>query len=366
MGRNVRQTELGVIAKLENCLSEEDIERKTSYRRNIFFDPLTYNVIEKTKCLFQNDVMGTPLFLVEYDMKRYILIRDEDFVEKFFESEDEIISNELVNGFNIISICEGFLQVSNTRSSIEMLDAFFAWQEDMKFKCDEIMPFFETMRIFSIGNLPIVLECTEDVDRVSGLISCGKKIAKQENILFYENLHNLILLESSRGIIDLINNIFMTTSPKLIFLQLYRMLEYLYVINKSEKLSEKYGVSIQTLVGLLNDEKIKFAEHSQIYCLLEEHASHVYISNYIDYFKEKMNYEGKEEKEVEKVSRYIYETRCKIAHYKYAQEKIEDESYLMDSILILMKLVTSVFTSIDTSVRAVNMHFETWELIDEI
>ena len=54
------------------------------------------------------------------------------------------------------------------------------------------------------------------------------------------------------------------------------------------------------------------------------------------------------------VCNYIYNTRCKIAHYKYGQEEILDSDTLQESIIILSKLVKSVFEKLDDVLMEIN------------
>nr|MCR4618408.1 hypothetical protein [Lachnospiraceae bacterium] len=64
---------------------------------------------------------------------------------------------------------------------------------------------------------------------------------------------------------------------------------------------------------------------------------------------------------IETLAKYIYEQRCKIAHYRYMHEPIKDSVTLKASSLCLLKLVKSIFEELDSSIITINEDNEVWK-----
>ncbi len=58
---------------------------------------------------------------------------------------------------------------------------------------------------------------------------------------------------------------------------------------------------------------------------------------------------------------YIYNTRCKIAHYKYGQVKLSDGETLYKSNIILCKMVREVYQKIDEDIVKLNEDLQSWD-----
>lgn len=67
------------------------------------------------------------------------------------------------------------------------------------------------------------------------------------------------------------------------------------------------------------------------------------------------------DKNENKVAEYIYNSRCKIAHYKYGQIKLDDEDTLYESTIILCKMVKEVYQKIDEKIVELNEGLKSWE-----
>ena len=62
----------------------------------------------------------------------------------------------------------------------------------------------------------------------------------------------------------------------------------------------------------------------------------------------------------EALAKYVYKRRCQIAHFKYRQDEILNESVLVESNERLAELVKTMYVKLDNDIVKINDHFGTW------
>jgi hypothetical protein len=144
----------------------------------------------------------------------------------------------------------------------------------------------------------------------------------------------------------------------------YSSAKFEYIIHKALDYSKKYELQLENVLKMINVEKIRFSENSNMQAIITEYCSDEIINEYYTYMmKNLMLQECDKENLKDKVANYIYETRCKIAHYKYGQEKVKDKQTLGESIIILSKVVKNIYDQLDDKLVEINEKLEVWNKI---
>lgn len=115
---------------------------------------------------------------------------------------------------------------------------------------------------------------------------------------------------------------------------------------------------------MLNVERIRFAENSNMQAIISEYCSGDVVDEYYTYMLNNLKLQdGNKENHADKVANYIYETRCKIAHFKYGQEKIRDRRTLSKSNIILSRMVKNIYQKLDEKLVDINKKIGVWKSI---
>lgn len=121
---------------------------------------------------------------------------------------------------------------------------------------------------------------------------------------------------------------------------------------------------LENVLKMLNVEKIRFSENSNMQAIITEYCSNEIVNEYYSYMMQNLMLQECDKENIkDKVANYIYETRCKIAHYKYGQEKVKDKQTLGESIIILSKVVKNIYDQLDEKLVEINEKLEVWNKI---
>lgn len=365
MSRNVRNEEKNVIFHLKNLLSEDNANNISNCKKKIFFSEETYKVIEKADIRKTKKLLNSSIVLVRYDAEEYICILDDIYLDGVFDAKYEVVEKDICNGIGILLLNNDIICKKSNITELEIIDRFLGWDEEKEFFCEEILEVYNAFRIFKSCHIGIQIKYEEDLNRLFCWILCKSKVLNYDKELC-ENIYNLLELESSRSVTEMIVNIFQTENEKMIFHQLYRCLEYLYIIQRALGLATKYSMDLNKVLTMLSDEKMRYAEYASIKELLIEYCDNTIIQDYFSYLVTNCGIGESDNNKNEKIAEYIYDTRCKIAHFKYGQDKIKDELTLKESNNLLSRLVVTVFQSLDDKIKKINIDFRVWnELWDE-
>ncbi|MCI8634889.1 MAG: hypothetical protein HFJ05_04730 [Eubacterium sp.] len=359
MSRKVREEEKNILHILEERIPEERVTQAVQMKRRIHFSEETYEVIEKSNIFISDEINGTCIALIRYGGTVHICMKTDLFTAGILKAESEIENKDLLYGIGVLLANRKIVKIKAQISGYQIYDTLFAF-ENYIFSCRDVFGMFEEYLVFELTEEDFSIEYHEDLNR----ILCMLLINQRSDVYgskFCQDIFELLTLESSRSIIAMFGAILQTTNADLIFLQLYRCIEYLFIIQKALYLSREYGIVIERILELLNFENIRFPEASSIRSILSVYCSETIINQYYDYLLKNMNKQQcKEGNKAEKVADYIYETRCKIAHFKYGQEKLKDNDTLNESNGILCEVVKNIFQTLDAEIVEINEKLQTW------
>lgn len=361
MSRSVHKEEEKLLHILEQYVPEERVAQITSAKRKIFLSEITYSVIEKAHLFISDRISGFCVVLLEYDRKIYLCMEEELFTEGALQVEDEMKDDEVLFGMGILLANNDVIHIKTTISGYQIYDEFFAFDEEMEYECREVLAIFDSYLVYEIAEDDFILKYKEDINRLLCALLIKSCFFKYGNV-FVDIAFDIFILESSRCIIPMFDTILQTQKNDIVFLQLYRCLEYLYIIQRAWDISKKYNMEIKDTLDMLNNENIRYPEASSIKDLISLYCSKDIIDEYCDYLERNTTISiNNDENKMKKVAEYIYTTRCKIAHYKYGQVKLYDEETLYESNVILCKMVKEVYQEIDEEIVKLNEKLRSWE-----
>ena len=361
MSRNVHKEEKKLLSLLEQYVPEERVAQITSAKRKIFLSENAYSVIEKAHLFISDRISGFCVVLLEYDQKIYLCMTEELFTEGALQVKDEMKDDEVLFGMGILLANNDVIHIKTAISGYQIYDKFFAFEEEMEYECREVLEIFDSYLVYEIVEDDFILKYKEDINRLLCALLIKSSFFKYDNA-FVDIAFDIFILESSRCIIPMFDTILQTKKNDIIFLQLYRCLEYLYIIQRAWYISEKYNMEIRDTLDMLNNENIRYPEASSIKDLILRYCSKDIIDEYCYYLERNADISiDNDENKMRKVAEYIYITRCKIAHYKYGQVKLSDEETLYESNIILCKMVKEVYQKIDEEIVKLNEELQSWE-----
>lgn len=361
MSRKVREEEEKVFRLLKDNLPDELINKISNKQKRIYFSEKTFEIIEKTKVIKSNVINNNQILLAEFNNELHICMSKKIYTERILSVESEVEQQDIISGMGILLINDGILKIKSGITQYKIFDTFFGWDEDTEFQCQDIFGFFDEYCIFKLNEEDFCVKYVEDIDRILCVLLFNKNLDVYGEGL-YKNLFGILELESSRSIIPMMNNMLQTTNMDLIFLQLYRCLEYLYVIHRAIYLGNEYNIELRSMLSLLNNENIRYPEFSSMREIIDNYCDNVLIEQYYQYLSRNLNIKSSKEENIkEKVADYIYSTRCKIAHFKYGQEEIEDKNSLLESNILLSEVVKTVFQKIDERIIQINEDINLWQ-----
>ena len=249
---------------------------------------------------------------------------------------------------------DGMITVNEEQTGYAIFDRFFGFEEDRRYECEVLFEVIQNYVVFEFDDQDIDIRYMEDLERLSYMLYFENF---SEKIELYSDIYHILELNSSKCIVSILGNIAKTNGSSNIFLQLYRCLEYLFIICKALEFLKKHELQdeLSKIVLVLDEEKIRFAENGCLHLIIDKYVTSEIINEYYNYVDKNVRHgETTSENKVQTVCDYIYSTRCKIAHYKYGQEEIFDSGTLQESIIILCKLVKSVFEKLDDVLMEIN------------
>ena len=363
MSRTVREIENNIIKILSHRISSENKNRITSSKKKIFFNPEVYSVIEKSKIYVSDKYLFSPIGMIIFDDKKYLFVPDKINDDEVLKKFKFIYDQDLLYGFAMIMICEKVIVIKDTVTDYEIIDSVLGWENDQQFFCKDVLCFFEKFYVYEFDYNDFDLSYYEDFSRLECSLFCCKYIESYNQKEYLSALFDVLSLKSSRSIINMVFNIFHTTSEKLIFLQLYQMLEYLFVVQRANDISERYDIPLEKIIKLIDDEGIRMPENISVKKLVEACSDKTIIDNYMDYITTNNVFVQKENNNFEKIADYIYKTRCRIAHYKLMHEDVEDDELLIKSNHCLLKLILHLYGKYDETINYINSNFFVWRKI---
>ena len=363
MSRNVKEQQKKIFNILQDFVPEDMKEKIGNKKREVEFSEKTYNIVASADYICSKSFPENTLGLVKYDSHTYICAKE--FKESFVYDQTKYVSDrEILDGIGVLMFIDGMITVNEDQTGYVIFDRFFGFEEDRRYECEDLFNVIQNYVVFEFDDQDIDIHYMEDLERLSYMLYFENLSEKKE---LYSDIYHILELNSSKCIVSILGNIAKTNGSSNIFLQLYRCLEYLFIICKALEFSEKHELkdSLSKIILVLDKEKIRFAESGCLHLIINKYGASEIINEYYNYIDKNVRHGvSRSENKVQTVCDYIYSTRCKIAHYKYGQEEILDSNTLRESIIILCKLVKSIFEKLDDVLMEINTELEIFREIE--
>lgn len=364
MSRSIQEGLIKIERQLYRYIAEEDKGRISSQERRIYLSRDEYDIFEHSKVSVACG-KNCKAALIDYRSRKFFVVFN-DSIDEVNENFDFVDDKKIVNGIGISLIYEQSLELKDELSSISLINSFFGLETDTGSKIDilpeVVIDFYQLYCVFEIkGDEETEFIYKEDILR-NGLCLKVKNQNRFLNEEIKNSIENLLTLRSSRGILSAIENICDLNSYRHIFLELYRCLEYLYIVVKILDWNEKYGISEDKIVELIFKEELRFIERKSIKNVIEKLNDAVLDKHLANGFGQ-MEREMDRGKKCEKISEYIYQTRCDIAHFKYMQKDLLNEQEFIEKAVFLVGVLYDIFESLDDSIRGLGEKTDIWNNI---
>lgn len=353
MSRNIKEQQKKIFNILHDLVPEDMKGKISNKKREVEFSEKTYDIVASADYICSKNFPENALGLVKYDSHTYICAKE--FKESFVYDQTKYVSDqEILDGIGVLMFIDGMITVNEEQTGYAIFDRFFGFEEDRRYECEVLFEVIQNYVVFEFDDQDIDIRYMEDLERLSYMLYFENF---SEKIELYSDIYHILELNSSKCIVSILGNIAKTNGSSNIFLQLYRCLEYLFIICKALEFLKKHELQdeLSKIVLVLDEEKIRFAENGCLHLIIDKYVTSEIINEYYNYVDKNVRHrETTSENKVQTVCDYIYSTRCKIAHYKYGQEEIFDSGTLQESIIILCKLVKSVFEKLDDVLMEIN------------
>ena len=353
MSRNIKEQQKKIFNILHDLVPEDMKGKISNKKREVEFSEKTYDIVASADYICSKNFPENALGSVKYDSHTYICAKE--FKESFVYDQTKYVSDqEILDGIGVLMFIDGMITVNEEQTGYAIFDRFFGFEEDRRYECEVLFEVIQNYVVFEFDDQDIDIRYMEDLERLSYMLYFENF---SEKIELYSDIYHILELNSSKCIVSILGNIAKTNGSSNIFLQLYRCLEYLFIICKALEFLKKHELQdeLSKIVLVLDEEKIRFAENGCLHLIIDKYVTSEIINEYYNYVDKNVRHgETTSENKVQTVCDYIYSTRCKIAHYKYGQEEIFDSGTLQESIIILCKLVKSVFEKLDDVLMEIN------------
>ena len=353
MARNVNKYVQKVFTILDEEVKEDtNRNRIINTDRKVFLSKQIYEFIKKMKWVKLPNVGR--IEIVNYEDNWYVCnLNNKKYLCDLVTEAKTWCENALTIGL----IASGKSSIATNIKEINIVDSVLGVKEE-ECQVETLKELFSPQTIYSLG-YGFKIFYQEDLIRLICLLEIDEKEYLTDKTREY--LKQLLFLESSRCIAELIVNIYHTHDTKLIFLQLYRMMEYLFMVQKAIEMSKKYSVDKNVIIKMLCEDNAFWQKEEQhVVELVSTYAGEEEKDRYFKYLQKYNLIDSNVKIKNEKLANYIYRRRCQIAHFKYRQESIQDENILYESNERLAELVCSMYRMLNNDIVTVNSNFNTW------
>lgn len=277
---------------------------------------------------------------VRYDDHNYLCIDNRLAAEMERLGYMFVEAQEVIVGCQLLCIVESVLKIKVASNVI--IDNCLAVAPDtgkaVVFDAVDIISMYHELSVYEIGQ---VNELEIDFDQESDvlrtylyLLAVDINISKK-NPWLVRLLKNSLSRTICRNIYDYIN----IANNAMKYLTLYQCIEYLFIPNYAVALRDKYSIQLETAIRLDLENRFRKDERSSILSVLKDWADSTIIDSFVtDYIKL-----VPDNNNVEKVSKYIYDLRCKIAHYRYGQDKSDINEEWEDLFARMTEIIFSLY-----------------------
>lgn len=353
MSRNLIQMTNDIFTELYNNVCDEHKELVQTVKRHILIDELyreeCCDFLKKAIIIGKADEEMPVLAFVKYQGTGYIGV-DIHYAE-YFERYGYLIENSVAicTACQLLSLSERIYKMRV--ESKEVVDTCLGLtveegKDSVVFSPTDILDLIHEMTIFKmdVNSLEINLASIDDVLRIQLLLY----IEKTENVYASEKeaLINLLSMPSSKRISGNLKDFLLFKDNRIRFLSLYQCVEYLFIPNRAYVFHQRYNMALEDALQLHIQESMRRDERSNCLDILRyagEVAIHkIYISLY-----------GADESsnELERVNKWVYDTRCSIAHFRYGQSHYDEDTISDDMLLLMLELLNAIYGSLVEEIK---------------
>lgn len=355
MARQLLQMTKEIFENLKQEVQEEhrefiiDVERHIDIREP--YKDKCCDFLKRAIIIGLDTNVSFTMVFIKYQENTYIGI-DSRYADELEKNGYIIEENrEIIIGSQILCVAEKFFRTKV--DSIKLVNNCLGLEaEDGKssvvFLHEEILDLIYDITVFSTINneLELSMESKDDLHRLFLLLMVSKnaQLSNDYKELLLELASMTVVRKISRHLFDFIT----LNDNRIKFLRLYQCIEYLFIPNRASEFREKYNMNISDALKLHIDEAMKRDERGNVIAVLKRSAGMQIVQKV--YIQLLLGGEENENK-LEKVSNWIYDLRCTIAHFRYGQDK-EETPYDWDKIFVLMlELLVSIYHNIDIDMQ---------------
>lgn len=356
-----------VFKDLKSNITEDDYisfisDKKIMINPNASFGYEISNILQCSKYKIYNMTHSIKCILFSYENIYYLLYPYDLIVDQSFNETKE----SFFEGFGLIAISNSFL-LPYQNKSYEIYNNIFG-STLTKFDFKDIVCFYQPYTIIKNDIDLFELSYIEDIYRFSGLLF-SKNIKYNNTILSentYKNIIALLNLKSSRCIATCIIRCLDSSLLDHCFLELYRCLEFLFYIQISFNIIEKYtDTELNPVISLVSNREIIKREQDTLESVIKnaEHSSS--IDDFIQFMT--LNHFLDSSQDINKyhsIATYIYDLRCRTAHLSYNHEYIPTDYNWESLIENLSNLIYNIYNKLDSQIIDICITNNIWNNID--
>lgn len=229
MSRNIKEQQKKIFNILHDLVPEDMKGKISNKKREVEFSEKTYDIVASADYICSKSFPENALGLVKYDSHTYICAKE--FKESFVYDQTKYISEqEILDGIGVLMFIDGMITVNEEQTGYAIFDRFFGFEEDRRYECEVLFEVIQNYVVFEFDDQDIDIRYMEDLERLSYMLYFENF---SEKIELYSDIYHILELNSSKCIVSILGNIAKTNGSSNIFLQLYRCLEYLFIICKA-------------------------------------------------------------------------------------------------------------------------------------
>ena len=355
---------------IKERVEEDDSNRIVHIQRDIKAKVEECNVVDFVKHagIYCFKYLNFKCSVFEYKDNYYLLVNDKYSLclenvglELLDTLKDEVDIFEIIQGCEMLAITNGVITIRDDVTSMKIIDACLGL-ENNEFVFDELYNiFFEKSSVFKIDLSGFELLFEEDCCRIA--IFC---LASEQSTLsneMSETLHQLALLKSSRSIAFILLNGIESSFTDYAFLQFYQCLEYLFKLDSSFAISDKFDIKPEVSINVVCEYEFKISERDSLKGLVSKYSNEIVVDNFISMLditpQEDLNLKKKQEF----ISKRIYDLRCSIAHFRYGQDRNFENIERKKIIDGTVNLLLSIYQKLDNKIISICDAKNSWHKI---
>jgi len=371
MSRNVKKTIGNIFTILKSYIPDGDTHRIADCKKRTLQKDSNaeqgFAFVEKSKIMpFSYGTAMLMLFI--YGGQKYILMKSEYISSIRCRDLRYVTDIPLLQAAGIIAMSENMLNLRVGITPLTIIDKCLGIESDnqemtVEFHFDDIANLFCPYDLIIIDDANFQLEFFEDLARLYAYIAIDNNVPHIDNRAAI--LSEMLLTNGSRSIAIPLINFMESNSLEFSFLQLYRCLEYLYIINDSIRISEKHNIDCSTAALIISENALRTWESDRLYNLLN--CGVVALTNSVEHaYDDVIALDNPNVNKVKSVSETIYDIRCRIAHLRYNHNTINPELELRQWIGYMIEHICLLFINFDESINRICVDNNAWKALDKM